>query len=91
MLKQKAFRSKKYLKWVKEQDCCNCQAPADDAHHLIGVGNMGGMGTKAPDDTAVPLCRGCHTAVHNKPELWPYQWEWIARTLLRARDEGVLR
>lgn len=87
MIKQKSYRSKKYLKWVKTLPCANCQSPADDAHHLIGVGHMGGMGTKAPDNTAIPLCRGCHTMIHHTPTLWGMQWEWLARTLLEAVNE----
>lgn len=90
MLKQKACRSRKYLDWVKTLDCCNCQAPADDPHHLIGVGKMGGMGITAPDTMVMPLCRGCRTLIHNTPSMWPMQWEWIARTLDKAISEGVL-
>jgi len=87
----KAWRSKKYLTWVKSLPCVNCYAPADDAHHLVGLGGMGGMGTKAPDSMVMPLCRGCHGLVHNEPDMWHDQWEWIARTLKRAIDEGVLK
>jgi len=90
MIKQKTFRSRKYLAWVRSLDCCRCQAPADHAHHLIGVGNMGGMGTKAPDDACMPVCAGCHREIHETPDLWPHQWEWLSRTLLKARQEGVL-
>lgn len=87
---QKSWRSKKYLKWVKSLPCCNCGAQADDPHHLIGVGHMGGMGTKAPDSMVMPVCRHCHTAIHNTPDMWPNQWEWICRTLNQALQEGVL-
>jgi len=72
--KVKQFRSKKYLVWVKSLPCSICGAPADDAHHLIGVGNMGGMGTKASDVLVMPLCRGCHTELHREPDLHLLQW-----------------
>jgi hypothetical protein len=85
------MKSRKYLNWVKSLDCCLCGAPADDPHHLIGVGNMGGMGMKAPDITAIPVCRGCHNSIHAKPELWPDQWEYIVRTLAMAFKDGIIK
>ncbi len=89
MQKVKAFRSAKYLKWVKSLPCCICGSPADDAHHLIGVG-LGGMGMTAPDSMAIPVCRGHHREIHAEPELWGSQWQYVARTLARAFDEGIL-
>ena len=88
--KQKKWRSKKYLDFVRSLPCAMCGRPADDPHHLIGVGGMGGTGTTAPDWTAIPLCRGDHGMMHSNPELWPDQWEHIARTLGKAIDAGVL-
>lgn len=90
MLKQKPFRSRKYLDWVKKQPCVMCGAPADDPHHIIGIGGMSGMGRKAPDSMTVPVCRPHHDEIHRTPELWPRQWEWIARTLDKALAEGAL-
>lgn len=89
MLKQKTYRNRKYLDWVKRQDCYLCHAPADDPHHAIGVG-MSGMGTKAPDWCVVGVCRQCHTLIHNTPELWPEQWEHVAKTLGKAIEDGIL-
>jgi len=91
MLKQKPFRSKSYLKWVSSLPCVICGAPADDAHHIIGIGKLGGMGTKAPDSFTMPVCRGHHNEIHQSPDLWPDQWEWVARTLAQAQAEGVLK
>jgi len=87
--KNKAWRSKEYLAWVREQPCCVCGRPADDAHHLIGVGHMGGVGTKAPDSMAMPVCRAHHDEIHRDPNLWPDQWEWVARTLAKALEENT--
>jgi len=89
-LKPRPFRSRRYLDWVKQQPCVMCGAPADDPHHLIGVGHMSGMGRTAPDTMAMPACRQHHDEIHATPELWPQQWEWVARTLDRAITEGVL-
>lgn len=79
----------RYLQWVREQECVMCGAPADEAHHLIGVG-LGGMGTKAPDIYTIPVCRGHHEEIHRTPELWPQQWEWMALTVGKAVRDGVL-
>jgi hypothetical protein len=87
--KHKRYENKAYLKWVKTQPCCNCGAPADDPHHIIGQG-MGGMGMTAPDWATMPVCRGCHTELHNQSDVWNEQWRWIAETLGRAIEEGIL-
>tara|TARA_R110002110_G_scaffold393274_1_gene606948 strand:+ start:369 stop:647 length:279 start_codon:yes stop_codon:yes gene_type:complete len=81
MIKQKSFRSKKYLAFVRTLPCSICGTDQDVvAHHLIGVGGMGGMGTKAPDNFTLPLCAEDHSKIHQEPELWQDQWEWIAIT-----------
>lgn len=89
--KVKAFRSKKYLAWVKTLPCVDCGAPADDPHHAIGIGlGVSGMGMTAPDSLAMPMCRGCHTRMHNDPKMWEMQLLWIVKTLMAAMDEGIL-
>jgi hypothetical protein len=45
------------------------------------------MGMQAPDWAVMPVCRGCHTEIHNNPKLWPEQWEAIVRTLGKYIDE----
>ena len=88
--KQAKWRSKKYLDFVRTQPCAICGRPSDHAHHIIGIGGMGGMGTKAPDYMTMPLCVAHHTAMHNSDYPWSDQWEHIARTLGKAIDEGGL-
>ena len=90
-LKLKAYRSRRYLDWVKQQPCVMCGALSDDPHHLVGVGHMSGMGMTAPDTMAMPVCRQHHDEIHKTPELWPQQWEWICRVIDKALSEGVLR
>ncbi|WP_051222302.1 DUF968 domain-containing protein [Neptunomonas japonica] len=87
--KQKAFRSPKYLKWVKSLPCCMCFGNADDPHHIKGVGHLSGGSMTAPDNFVMPMCRNCHAEMHRNPELWPDQWEYVARTLAQAISEGV--
>lgn len=84
------YRNSSYLAWVKTLPCVLCHGPADDPHHLIGVGQLGGMGTKAPDTFVMPVCREDHDRIHRTPDLWPEQWKWVAKTLARAVEEGVL-
>lgn len=86
--KQKAFRSKKYLEFVRLLTCSVCATDQNIvAHHLIGIGGMGGMGTKAPDNMTMPLCPECHAMVHRSHLMWPDQWEYIAKTQARFIDE----
>lgn len=86
--KQKPWRSKKYLTWlVKNLPCCVCGARADHAHHIIGVGHYGGMGTKAPDSLAMPVCCRHHDEIHRDPNIWPDQFQWVMETLQKALEE----
>lgn len=79
-----------YLDWVKTQPCMMTGLPADDPHHIIGVGGLSGMALTAPDWAAMPLTRGAHDQIGEDSELWAQQWEWVARTLGKAIEEGVL-
>ncbi len=95
-LKQKTWRSAKYLAYVKTLPCVACVAPADDAHHLSGIGNLSGMGMKPPDWATLPLCRGHHTSFHALGRLkfeaaHGGQLEHIALTLGGAIQDGVLK
>lgn len=82
-----------YLKWVKSQSCQCCCGPADDPHHLIGYG-QGGMGTKAHDSLAIPLCRKHHDELHRDPRAFENKYgsqpEMIINLLDRAFALGVL-
>jgi hypothetical protein len=54
------------LQWTKRQKCCAPGAPGGcssviEAHHA----GRRGVGQKAPDDTAIPLCTTHHRAWHD--------------------------
>ena len=91
--KDNPYRDKAYLKWIDGLECCLCGSPADTHHHIIGVGD-GGMGTKACDLLAMPVCTGidgCHDKFHRQvdyPELKMEQWKYAAETLRKAIKEG---
>lgn len=87
--KTKPIRLPAYKKWIKTLPCVICGAPADDPHHLKGVGHLSGGGLTAPDTYLMPTCRGCHNSIHATPEYWSQQWEWVARTLSKAIADGV--
>ncbi len=91
--KQKAWRCRKYLDWVKEQPSCVSGLPADDAHHIKGHG-LGGT-VKAPDWAAIPLTREEHTNYHfiglsRWEEKHGSQLEHVAKTLGKAIQAGVI-
>ncbi|MFL7890108.1 DUF968 domain-containing protein [Enterobacter pseudoroggenkampii] len=91
--KRLRWENRDYLNWVKTQPCECCQQQSDDPHHLIGWG-QGGMGTKAHDIFAIPLCRKHHTELHNGrlefERKYGSQLEMIIRVLDRAYALGVL-
>jgi len=91
--KRGPWRSEQYLAFVRSLPCCHCGRPADAAHHIIGVGGMSGVGTKAPDDMVMPVCDGpdgCHDLIHRTPSMWPDQWEWVRRTQREGVKAGYL-
>lgn len=80
------IEDRSYLDWVKKLECCVCNAPADDPHHIVVVGYKG-MGSKTADYWAIPLCRPHHDELHHDKQKWEEeygsQWEYAALTMLR--------
>ncbi len=91
--KLKPWRSEKYTRWVKSQNCVCCTQQADDPHHLIGHG-LGGTGTKTHDLFTIPLCRKHHDELHRDPRTWDEahgsQIELLFNFLNRSLGVGVL-
>ena len=89
----KPYRNKAYLVYLSGLTC-PCGAPACEAHHLIAAGFGGGMGTKASDIFALPICRECHDEIHRDVKAWEElfgsQWEHICMALHQAVSDGVL-
>ena len=86
----------KYLAWIRKQRCACCASDVGvQPHHLIGYGN-GGMGTKAPDFFAIPMCAVCHRELHDANgedrTHWIFaQFKWLERTLADAIRDGVVK
>ena len=54
----------KYLKKLCEMPCMFCEIdPGGIAHH-VRLGSDKGMGMKASDKYAVPICKDCHDKCH---------------------------
>jgi len=91
--KDSPYRNKEYLDWVKEQPCVITGLPADDPHHVIGVGE-GGTATKACDLLCFPVIREEHGKFHRLdlyPELRDEQWKYCAKTLQKALKSGFFK
>ena len=83
--KQKPYRSKEYLDYVRSLPCsvvrCYDQA---EAHHTEG-GN--GIAMKGSDLSCIPLCRVHHVICHSMGRISFYEthcldrWELVAETL----------
>ena len=60
-MKPKTPRSSKYLAWLRTLPCawCGRGPPSEASHH-----GRRGIGLKASDLDAIPLCRQCHRHHH---------------------------
>ena len=91
--KIKPLRSDKYLKFVRSLPCVACGIPADDAHHIKGRGLGGGV--KPTDLMTIPMCRPCHTKLH---DMGFREWErrfgnqmlYVLLTIDKAQQEGAI-
>lgn len=51
----------RYAEWLRRQPCRACGATEGiELHHQTGAG----MGLRAHDHAAIPLCAGCHRDFH---------------------------
>ena len=62
--KKTPFRSRKYRKFIENNECIICTRTPSAAHHEpLGWGSMGG---KAPDSHCLPLCAKHHRQRHDQ-------------------------
>jgi hypothetical protein len=61
--KEKPWRSRAYLEYVRSQPCCSCGAcvGVQASHH-----GPHGVSTKPGDERAVPLCATCHLGEYHQ-------------------------
>lgn len=56
-------RDEDYLRWIRRQACAACGRHRGIQAHHATAGR--GLGQKAHDHTAVPLCAECHRMFHD--------------------------
>ena len=59
------IKDNEHLEKVREMDCCICECPPRCDSHHITYAEKRGFGQKVGDNFTVPLCRMCHTNLHN--------------------------
>lgn len=85
--KLKPWKCKAYRDWVKSLPCVYSGIPADDPHHITGLG--GKMGSKNSDITCIPLTREAHTKLHNGEIEIDEQYH-MNKTVMLASDLGLI-
>ena len=89
------FRSEKLRRHVADMPCVNCGRTDVQAAHA-NLGEFGkGMGMKASDAALMSLCCACDTdldqgSTMDKQGKRDFQYQMIARTLVRAIEQGRL-
>ena len=83
----KAWKSEKYLKWIRTLPCAVCGAPAEPHHLRQG---FAGIGQKSSDILTVPCCRTCHEEFH-QGGFHELQLRLTLRTIDRAFREGIVK
>lgn len=69
----------KHLKAIRKCPCCipSCNTVGVDPHHLKCVPGHRGMGMRAPDALAVPLCRSHHDEIESIGSR--NEWAWFEK------------
>jgi hypothetical protein len=62
--KQKQWRSKEYLEWLRNQPPLIQGTGETVSHHIKLFGN-GGTGIKPPDDDSIPISDSIHQRIHS--------------------------
>lgn len=55
-----ANEDQSYTDWLRQRPCCSCGGSGVQVHHRTGAG----MGLRAHDHDAMPLCFRCHSDLH---------------------------
>lgn len=88
-MRERRVRDARYLAWLRTQPCAACAAPppSEASHH-----GPRGMGQKADDDLAIPLCRRCHRSWHDTSKVFGRDHldrertrTWLSRTAEQHR------
>lgn len=90
-IKPKRGEDLEHLNRVRELPCCICGMEPSEAHH-IRDGQVG-MGQKASDYEAIPLCFICHrVGPYSIHHMGTRAWEeWIGKSQRDFMDETLKR
>jgi hypothetical protein len=97
--KSKRWENRKYLNWVATLPCANCSIVDETIvpHHAIDISAIAGrvsskgMGMKANDWLAMPLCYTCHSKLHGGDKvILSCQPLFIFDTLDKAFKHGII-
>ena len=97
-MKKRDGMSASHLALVRKLPCCVCLSDEGCQAHHLGISEERGIGQKASDQWAVPLCVMCHARLHTfgftrHPEIllnWGVNGKALARRLwhLSHNKEG---
>ena len=59
------LKDNKHLKKIRGLSCSICNSPPQSDPHHVTYAEKRGFGQKVGDNYTVPLCRLCHTELHN--------------------------
>lgn len=86
-----------YREWIKTLPCArlDCrQTTVTECHHFKHDLHLSGTSRKAPDWMTMPLCWDHHLGPEgfhaNHREQKADQREWLIRTLMKAKEAGML-
>lgn len=83
-------RDSDWIEWIRTLGCAECGGPAEP-HHFKSDLHMSGVGLRAPDWLAIPLCRHHHDWIHDLLPGWKEaQRGWMLKTLILAERHGLL-
>lgn len=91
--KPHTFRSKKYLRFVRQHPCCNCGHLIQiEAHHVRFDGNAG-TSLKPPDVHTIPLCNDgpehqCHALTQQFKE-GGVDFEFALKIMVKLLSEYI--
>ena len=82
----RCYGSKARVAFVQSLPCLLCGRTPSDNAHLHGYG---GMGTKGPYDTIIPLCRFCHRDYDEAGAMSSLRMPWDAGEAFAAYVESL--
>ena len=77
MSKKQSRAAEQYRAWIKTKPCLFCGDSPVDPHHVRTPINAG-LGVTPPHFYCLPICRLCHTALHDMGQSLSFEKEFVA-------------